>query len=74
MARIGAQEPGVGEHVEEVAERGAQIVQPGSLVNAEDGLDDDLERHRLHPRAPAGGDAGGPALDLARRDLRIVSS
>ena len=68
------QHPRVGEQVEEGAQRLAQFAQPRAAVDAEDGLDDDLERHRLHPRAQLVGLAGRPALDLPRRDLRIVSS
>ena len=63
------QQPRVGRQVEEVAQGLAQRLHPGAVVDAEDGLDDDLQRDRLHPRPQLVGDAGGPAVDLARGDL-----
>ena len=63
------QQARVGGEVEEVAQRRAQRVHALAVVDAEDGLEDDLERDRLHPRAQLVGGAGGPALDLAGGDL-----
>ena len=42
---------------------------PLPAVDAEDRLEDDLERHRLHPRPQLVGGAERPALDLAGGDL-----
>jgi endonuclease/exonuclease/phosphatase family metal-dependent hydrolase len=62
------EEAGVGGEVEEAAERRAQPLEAGAAVDAEDRLDDDLERDRLHPRAQPVRGAGRPALDLAGGD------
>ena len=59
----------VGGQVEELAQGDAQLPHPLSAVDAEDRLEDDLERDRLHPRPQLVGRAERPALDLAGGDL-----
>jgi hypothetical protein len=61
--------PAVDCPVEQVAQRGADAVEPGTLVDPEDGAHDDLERDVLHLRPDLKRAALGPALDLRAGDL-----
>ena len=64
-----SEEPRVGGEVEEAAQSRPQRVHPCPVVDAEDSLEDDLQRYRLHPRSQLVGGAGRPALDLPHGDL-----
>ncbi len=53
---------------EEAGEGGAQLGEPGGVVDPEDGADDDVEGDRLELLAEREGAVAGPAGDPLRGD------